>query len=340
MCDVGESVSEAPFFSVLVLNYNAGDYLQQAVDSLVNQTFSDFEVVIADNGSGDGSMEILDVSRLAECRVELLGRNAGFAEGNNIMAKLAQGKWLVLLNADAAAKPDWLETLHRNIHKYPDCAMFASTQLSMSDPDMLDGAGDAYSAWGFAWRGGYRKETKDLPGFGETFSPCGASAAIRKEEFLAHGGFDERYFCFMEDVDLAFRMRLAGEYCLFLPDAVVSHMGGGISGEKTEFAVVNGARNRLLTFVGNMPTPLFLLTLPGHIALTLYLLGWYVTRPYGSYARKGVWEGLKDAMQYRRNRAALRKERKISLWQLARMMYWNPMPLSKHGFAVRPYDRK
>lgn len=332
-------VSLQPFFSVLIVNYNGGEYLQGAVNSLAAQTFTDFETIIIDNDSKDGSLERLDASVLSDCRIEALGRNSGFAEGNNIGAKLSRGRWLALLNADAVASPDWLQKLREAIEAYPDCAMFASTQISMDDDQILDGAGDGYTAYGFAWRGCYHRSVNIQPGFGETFSPCGASAAYRRETFLEFGGFDERFFCFMEDVDLAFRMRLAGEYCLYLPDAVVTHKGGGLSGEQSEFSVVHGARNRVWAYWANMPSWLLFVTLPGHLVLTAYLLIWYFGRPYSSHVWKGTVMGWKEAREFRRDRDKLRKSRKVSLFQLARSFFWNPIPMSRHASSVMTTKR-
>lgn len=331
-------MSGTPFFTVQIINYNAGAYLQNAIDSLAAQSFRDFEVILIDNDSTDGSLDALNVSDLEDCRIEPLGRNSGFAEGNNIAAKMARGEWIVLLNADAAASPDWLSVLKETIEAYPDCSMFASVQYSMDDPDMLDGAGDGYTAWGFAWRGAYRHPATVLPDFGETFAPCGASAAYRRQTFLDHGGFDERYFCFMEDVDLAFRMRLGGEICLFQPKAIIEHKGGGMSGEKSEFAVFHGARNRVWTYFGNMPTLLMLVTLPGFLFLTSYLIIWYSGRPYGKYVWNGTKAGFSDALKIRRERKGCRTTgRKVSLLKLARAFHWNPFPMSRHDVAVREF---
>ena len=332
-------MSQSPFFSVLIINFNGGDYLQGAVDSLVQQSFQDFETIIVDNDSQDGSLDRLDAAALKVCKVEALGRNSGFAEGNNIAARLASGQWLALLNADAVAEPDWLEKLHGYVQKYPDCAMFASTQVSMDDAEVLDGAGDGYTVYGFAWRGCYHKPMADLPAFGETFGPCGASAAYKRAVFLDVGGFDERGFCFMEDIDLAFRLRLQGEYCLFLPDARVVHKGGGLSGEKSEFSVVHGSRNRIWAYWGNMPTVLLWLTLPGHFLLTAYLLIGHFGRPYGKHVWKGTVAGWARATEFRRERKALRTGRKLSLLKLARSFFWNPFPASLHTSSVKPFRR-
>ena len=329
-------MSDQCFFSVLIVNYNGGTYLQGALKSLAAQSFRSFEVILVDNASSDGSMEGLDFSGLPEVRVEMSPENLGFAGGNNLAAGFTKGEWLVLLNADALARPDWLEVLHREIVATPDCAMFASTQLSMDDPETLDGVGDAYLGYGFAWRGGYRRPASEIPEKGEVFGPCGASAAYRRDAFEAAGGFDESFFCFMEDVDLAFKMRLQGEYCLFLPDAIIEHKGGGLSGEKSEFAVFHGSRNRIWTWVGNMPTGLLIATIPGHLVLLAYVLLHNLFSSYGKSARQGSWAGLKTAFQVRRARKSLRQERKVSSADLIRMFHWNPVQMSLHKAGVKP----
>lgn len=326
---------ETPFFTVVIVNYNSGEFLQRAVQSLAVQTFSSFELMIVDNGSVDASMTTLSLSDIDQAQVIMMGNNAGFAKANNVAAKRARGDWLVLLNADAEARPDWLERIHAAIGRYPAVSMFASTQLRMDDPSRLDGAGDGYTAYGYPWRGGYLKPVSFLPSEGSCFSPCGASAAYKRDVYLAHGGFDERFFCYVEDSDLAFRMRLAGETCVFLPDAVVLHKGGGLAGEESEFSVVHGARNRVWAYAGNMPSLLFWLTLPAHLALTLYLIVWYARRPYGRYVRKGVGQGWSKAFAFRKERASLRKSRKVTLVQLAGQLTWNIFLMSSRRPDVR-----
>ena len=327
---------EEPFFSVIIVNYNAGAYLQQCVNSLVGQTFTHFETWIVDNDSHDGSMETLDLSALISSQVIMMGRNSGFAEGNNVAARRANGKWIVLLNADAVAEPDWLQVLHDAIAKYPEAAMFASTQLRMEEKGLLDGVGDGYSAYGFPWRGGYLKPVSSKPDFvGECFGPCGAGAIYRKDVFLKHDGFDERYFCYVEDVDLSFRLRLDGEHCLFLPDAIIHHKGGGLAGEESEFSVFHGSRNRVWTYVGNMPAALLALTLPAHLGLTAFLILKHFGKPYSRYVWRGTKAGWTDAFSFRRERKALRTNRKISIATLCRALTWNIFKVSAHGSAVQ-----
>ncbi len=311
-------------FSVVIVNFNGGEYLQGAVDSLAAQTFRDFEVIVWDNASSDKSASHLDTSKLDRCRVVEWPENLGFAAGNNRAAEQASGEWLALLNPDAVAAPDWLERMDAAIRADPACRMFASAQFNLSDPTILDGTGDSYLVFGFPWRGGFGHPASTLPGPGECFSPCGAGAIIHTASFRDFNGFDERLFCYCEDVDLGFRMRLAGEYCLFVPDAVILHEGGGLAGKQSEFAVYHGTRNRLWVYLTRMPLILLLLTLPGHLILTLYLIAHAGRSKRGRYTRQALRDALSGLKAHQRNTAWPTPRRKVSLLALARSMAWNP----------------
>ena len=118
-----------PFFSVLIVNYNAGDLLQDAINSLKKQTFRDFEVVIVDNDSEDRSVEKLDTEGLPAIRVLREKENHGFARGNNLGAQTANGKCLALLNPDATADENWLTEIHAATTRHDSCRVFACSQI-------------------------------------------------------------------------------------------------------------------------------------------------------------------------------------------------------------------
>ena len=167
-----------PDFSVVIVNYNAGDLLQDALDSLKNQTLRDFEVLIIDNHSETKPLGELDLEGLPAVRVMREKTNHGFAKANNLGAQLATGKWLALLNPDATADPHWLEEIQKGTQRHPNCRVFACGQINMDEPDLLDGAGDAYFAFGIPWRGGFEHPISALPNKDSfCFSPCGASAS-------------------------------------------------------------------------------------------------------------------------------------------------------------------
>ena len=325
-------------FSVIIVNYNGGDYLKGALASLARQTVRDFEVFLVDNASLDGSMSDLGEALPERLSLRAQSENLGFAAANNLAAAEAVGEWLVLLNPDAEAAPDWLEKLFAGAVRHPSVRMFASAQIDMNDASRLDGAGDAYLGFGIPWRGGFGRPIADLPNEGACFSPCGAGAMYHRESFLAHGGFEERFFCFCEDVDLGYRLRLAGERCIFLPDAVIRHAGGGVSGRGSAFALFHGARNRLWTYFRNTPMRLLILTLPGHIALTAAILirGLFTGRAKDTW--RGIWAGLKGLGPFLDERPALKQRRKASTWSLIRAMSWNPLRMLQRRPDVKRPD--
>ncbi len=327
--------SPVPMFSVVIVNYNGGAYLQAALNSLSGQTRRDFEVLLIDNASTDGSAENLDIASLPAFSLLAETENHGFARGTNLGARRAKGEWIVCLNPDAVAAPDFLDRIADGIHRHPDVGMFASAQYSLDDPTLLDGAGDAYLIFGIPWRGGFERPASEMPEEGECFSPCGAGAVFRRDLFLAHDGFDEEFFCYCEDVDLGFRLRLMGETCIFLPHAVIHHFGGGLSGRASDFTIYHGTRNRIWTYTKDMPGLILWLTLPGHLALSLYLLVRGMMSGRGGVAWRGMRDGFKDDARMRRKGCETRRQSRVALWRLSRTMAWNPWWMSQHRVHVR-----
>lgn len=336
--DALAAVDPQVLFSVIIVNFNGGEYLQAAVDSLKSQTLTDFELIVIDNDSRDKSAERLDLSGLPNAKIVYLTENLGFSGGVNHAAKLARGQYLALLNPDCEADPTWLSELSNAISAYPDVAMFTSTQISLSDASRIDGAGDNYFFIGIPWRGGYGRPVEDLPETGACFSACGASAAIKRETFISAGGFDEDFFCYCEDVDLGFRLRLAGEHCVFWRPALVHHAGSALSGKNSAFTVYHGTRNRVWTYVKNMPLAGLVLTAPLHAAASLY----FYARCPGKVQRKAMGRGLVDGLKglpaIWRKRRAVQKARSTSTLQLLQSMTWNPAKLSQRRTDVRDLD--
>jgi len=330
----GEPVVNAPAVTVVVVNYNGGDYLRGCLASLARQTFTDFETIVIDNASSDDSL-----SRIGEqpARTILLRQdsNLGFAAGNNVGARAGRGRWLALLNPDAEASPDWLAAMMRAVERRPTHRMVACLQISLHEPGKLDGAGDCYLAYGYAWRGGFGHRLADAPPAGECFAPCGAAALYPRDIFLESGGFDERYFCYHEDVDIAFRLRLRGERCQFVPDAIVQHAGSAITGRSSVFAVFHGVRNGVWTYVKNMPGGLLLVTAPVWLVGSLMLLARGAVRGVLAPTWLGFWAAFKGLGPVLQTRAELRAARRISSGELAAALAWNPFSYLGRSIQVR-----
>jgi GT2 family glycosyltransferase len=319
----------APSVQVIVVAFNSAAYLQRCIDALEAQTFTDFEAVVWDNGSADACVERLDTG--PKVRRVIQGENLGFAAANNKAARQSRSRYIALLNPDAFPEPDWLERLVAAADIYGAEAI-ASLQLDDGDPEILDGAGDCMSIAGIAWRGGYRRPRRAAPtGPCEVFAACGAAALYRRDAFEALGGFEERFFCYCEDVDLGFRLRRAGGRCVLEPRAVVRHVGGASSGgERSDFADYHGTRNRLWTLVRNMPLWLMPIALPAHALTMAYVLA---RSPERLRIRL---DALRDALS---DREAWRRptltQRGHNL-ELVRSLSWSPLALSRRAVVTRP----
>lgn len=321
----------SPFISVIIVNYNAGARLQKCLQHLERQTYRDFEVLIIDNASQDGSADNLNFPKL-NLQVEHAGENLGFAAGNNKIVNKASGLWLAFLNPDAYPNPDWLEHLIAGIIAYPDAKAFGCTQIDANNPSLLDGMGDVYHILGIAYRGYFGWEVKEQAHEGEVFAACGAAAIYETESFRRLGGFEERFFCYGEDVDIGYRLRLNGGKTIQLASAIVHHEGSAITGRHSEFTIYHGHRNRIWLAYKNTPFWLYWPFLPLHMLANFYLLVrtpmFGVTKPF----IKAILHGYLGLGQFKDDRKNILKTRNVSYVNLAKSMVWSPFKiLSRKG---------
>jgi GT2 family glycosyltransferase len=225
----------------------------------------------------------------------------------------------------------------RAVAQRPSHRIVASLQIATQDAAVLDGAGDCYLAYGYAWRGGFGRPISDTPPAGECFAPCGAAALYPRDAFLAAGGFDERYFCYHEDVDLGFRLRLLGERCQFDPASKVRHAGSALTGRTSDFAVFHGARNGFWTYIKNMPGILLAVTFPVWFAGTCaILLRGLVTGRFNATVR-GLSAAIGDLGPALAAREALQARRKARVTDIAASLSWNPFRFLARRPDVRPF---
>jgi GT2 family glycosyltransferase len=317
---------------VVIVAFNAGGDLQRCLDALEAQTFADWEAVVWDNASTDGAVDRLTVG--ARVRIVKHPQNLGFAAANNRAAALSRAPFIVTLNPDAFAQADWLERLIAAAETY-NAASVGSLQLSDEDPTILDGAGDCMSIAGIAWRGGYKSPTAGAPTAPvEVFAPCAAAALYRRQAFEAARGFEERFFCYYEDVDLGFRLRLAGGRCVLQPAAVVRHVGSATTGKISGFAEYHGTRNRLWCFLRDMPTALMPIALPAHILVITYVM----LRSPTAETRAARWRGLKDG--WRGRGPWLKERRNTPFWTNPAVFSWSPLALSRRSVKTTPLRRQ
>lgn len=320
--------------SILIVAFDSRAHWPRLTAALAAQTLAPKRVLVLENGSAaDRALSAADMT--AGFELEVSAENRGFAGGNNRLAAKADTEWLVLLNPDAFPEPDWLEELMAAAARYPHADLFGSTQMADGADGVLDGAGDVYHITGFPYRGGYGRAMASPPD-GEIFAPCGAAMMIRRTVFEGLGGFDTDYFCYVEDVDLGARARLAGHIAIHASKAVVSHVGYGSSARRSAFATYHGTRNRWWTYLKIMPLPLLILSFPFHLGLTALL--WASSVRFGQFAlfskaQRDAFAGLGGVM---RKRGQVQRTRKVSAQQFGAMLAMNPLGLFTRAPHVRP----
>jgi GT2 family glycosyltransferase len=307
--------------AVVIVNYNSRGYIARCLTSVAQQSVGSFRTIVVDNRSTDGSAD--DLERKFPW-IELLraGRNLGFAAANNLGAAHAAGsEWIVTLNPDAFPQQDWLEKLLAAAQAQPEFSFFGGRTLVADAPDLLDGVGDIYHVSGLHWREGHRRPvTPEHSLLREIFAPCAAAAMYRRDAFQAVGGFDEDFFCYAEDMDLGFRLRLAGHRALYVPDAVVLHVGSGTTGWRSDFSVYYGQRNLVWTYAKNMPGVLALLYLPLHVLTNFLNIGVLALRGQGWIALRAKVDALRGLPMMLAKRGAIHARRQVPIRQLLSLM--------------------
>jgi GT2 family glycosyltransferase len=294
-----------PAVSVIVLNWNGAAFLPRCLEALQAQTYRDFEVLVVDNGSSDGSVDDIE-ARWPGFRLLRLEKNLGFAVANNRAAEMVHGRWLVFLNNDAFPNPDWLEQMVDAALAWPAFSFFASRLVYADDLNRIQATGDVLNISGFAWSrdNGIPVDYAHLQ-LEEVFSPCAAAAMYQRQAFLEVGGFNPDFVSHLEDIDLGFRLRLSGRRCLYVPAAIAAHVVSASYGAVSEYTVYQVQRNVVWMFVANMPGWLFWKYLPAHLMGNLIFLLYYFRRGRA----RAVWRAKLDAL--RGLPAALRRRRVI-----------------------------
>ena len=276
--------------SVVILNFNGKRYLEACLTSVLSQTFKDFEVIVVDNGSSDGSAEYLE-THFPLVNVVKNKKNLGFAEGTNTGIRQARGEYILTLNNDTQMYNRFLECLEQVMKSDKSVGMCAPKMLFYDG--RINSAGICLSRSGAAWdRGMSEPDTGQYDSQEEVFGPCAGAALYRKEMLDEIGLFDEDFFLYMEDVDLAFRGRLAGWKCIYVPDAKVHHVYGGTTGFGSDLSVYYGNRNLLWYVAKDFPGRLLIKSLPLIIGRSLAVVPYYAQMGKGRIILKSKLDAL------------------------------------------------
>ena len=303
--------------AIIIVNYNSGALVSRCLKSLSEQTLCADELVVVDNASTDAeSGSMLDaITNATVIRSDL---NLGYGGAINLaVQKLTTTDYIVCLNPDAFPEPDWLEAIVNAADSHPDHGSFASLMLREDDISIVDGAGDELHFTGIPWRRFHKRTLPDNLQTEPVFSACAGAALYRTSLFNQLGGFDERYFMYVEDIDLGFRLQLAGHPCLLVSDAIVHHIGSAVTGEGSDFSVYFGHRNLVYCYFKNMPLLLLLATLPFHILANIVTLVVLTAKGRGRAVGKAKLDALKQLPFAIRARSKVsRKVSSRDIWRL------------------------
>ena len=290
-------MKDFPFVSIIIVNWNGKEFLNDCLTSIKKLEYpkKKYEVIIVDNGSTDGSVELVR-RKFKWAKTVSLRKNYGFAKANNIGVKFAKGKYIVFLNNDTVVTRSWLKNLVRAIEKNENVAACTSKIIYFDRKDLINSVGGFWSIFGLSTSlGEFEKSNKFNRPF-PVFYPSGCSMIIKKDVFVRVGGFDEDYFCLVEDADLGWRLLNCGYKIMYEPTSIVFHRVSAtykkMKGYNT-WTFYFYTRNALITIFKNARKkdllwmiPLFLLTLSLE-CIIFSLLGKINTS-------KAVLDGLKD----------------------------------------------
>lgn len=301
-----------PWVSVIIPNWNGAVHLPTCLESLRRQTWRSLEVIVVDNGSVDGSLDLL-AREYPEVRVLALGANRGFAGAVNAGIRAARGEFIVLLNNDTEADPHWLEEVVAAFERHPEAGLVASKMLLFDRRDVFHTAGDYYRVDGRPGnRGVWETDRGQYDQEEYVFSACGGSAAYRRAMLEEIGLLDEDFFYSCEDVDLAWRAQLAGWRCVYAPRAVVYHKLSATGGGTT--ASFYDGRNFIYLLVKDYPGDLWRRYWRAILRAQLRL-AWEALRAWrGAAARarlRGMVAGILGIPRMLRKRRAVQRTRRV-----------------------------
>jgi GT2 family glycosyltransferase len=309
-----------PRCSVVIPNVDGRSFLAACLTALRGQSLRDFEVIVVDNGSTDGSVEFLRES-FAEATVIELGDNYGFARAMNVGIKAASGEYVVFLNNDTEATPDWLAELIACMERHPRAAAAGSKTLLMRDRRLVDGAGDVMD-WKFEPhpRGHGDLDSERYAQERQVFSVSGAACIWRADALRDIGLFDEDFFAYYEDVDLGFRARLLGYECWYAPRSVALHARGAWSAGRSEFTFFHPIKNRWFLIVKNAPAALLARNV--HRILFSEAYWWYQALKHGKVRMllRAYVAVVRALPRLRARRRELQPRRRVSLRELNRAL--------------------
>lgn len=309
--------------SVVIPNWNGIKLIGKCLDSFQYSTFKNYEIIVIDNGSTDGSKELVK-KKFPSVKLVELPKNFGFCRACNEGIKASQREYICLLNNDIEIHPKWLSELYEGIRRHPDCGMGASKMLFLDQKDIIYNTGDLYHIWGTG--GGRGQGEKDIGQYEKEeyiFGACAGAGIYRRTMFEDIGTFDEDFFIFAEDVDLNFRANWAGYKTIYLPKAIVYHIGTATVGLYSNPYIYLCNKNDVNVIIKNLTLSMYfknIFKIIGHqINSTIY----FVQRGKGHIILKSKIGALFQFFKMIVRRYSIQKNRRCTYKELKKVIIFN-----------------
>ena len=283
--------------SVVIPNFNGIAFLDSVLASLEGQTLNNFEVILVDNGSTDGSCSFVTANYPWVHLIEL-SENFGFCGAVNAGIRAAKAPYVLLLNNDTEVKEDFVEEMLAALRRHKNAFSCGARMVQYHDRDKLDDVGNYYCALGWSFARGRGKDIHAYETEDRIFSACAGAAIYRKKILEKIGYFDEEHFAYLEDTDIGYRARIYGYENWYAPKAIVYHVGSGTSGSRyNQFKTRYSSRNNIYLIYKNMPLLQIILNLPFLVAGFLVKFLFFAVKGMGKEYAAGIKNGFSISMK-------------------------------------------
>lgn len=283
--------------SVVIPNFNGIAFLDSVLASLEGQTLNNFEVILVDNGSTDGSCPFVTANYPWVHLIEL-SENFGFCGAVNAGIRAAKAPYVLLLNNDTEVKEDFVEEMLAAIRRHKNAFSCGARMVQYHDRDKLDDVGNYYCALGWSFARGRGKDIHAYETEDRIFSACAGAAIYRKKILEKIGYFDEEHFAYLEDTDIGYRARIYGYENWYAPKAIVYHVGSGTSGSRyNQFKTRYSSRNNIYLIYKNMPLLQIILNLPFLAVGFLIKFLFFAVKGMGKEYAAGIKNGFSISMK-------------------------------------------
>lgn len=305
----------------IVVNKDGAAHLRRCLSSLLAQTYTDLKVVLVDNASRDDSVQFVR-REFPTVHVIESTSNLGFCAANNLGIRATSGAFVATLNNDAWVEPGWLESLVHALESNVTLGSAASLMVFANRPDVVNSAGICIDRAGIAWDrlGGAPVALALQEGDQEVFGACAGAALYRRAALEEVGGFDDDFFAYLDDVDLAWRLRLAGYGCRLVSETRVHHVHSATGVEGSPLKSYLRARNKLRTIIKDYPAPHVLIALPLILAYDLAAVTYALFALHDLPALRGRLSIFRDFPALLRQRRHVQSSRRVEFATLSARM--------------------